>query len=197
LRGPVDLAAPLSLSSGGLADRSDWERGRPPCSLGVSLVVFAVLPQRSFTLMSSGGADLRWGLSPRRRPGPDPTRASSISSGLADLGSKVGGAGVSRHGVGRKGIRPLLSSGGLIRDGGIRIKLDLLLLPSMVAGIGVALLLPLCAVPFLLLPPLLASHGGKGQGMGSGDATGLQGSSVEAYGCGASRSSLLCSGKLP
>jgi hypothetical protein len=60
------------------------------------------------------------------------------------------------------------------------------------------MLLPLsCAAAFLLLPPLLAGRGGEGQGMGSGDAAGVRGSSVEAYGRDASRSSPLCSGMLP
>jgi hypothetical protein len=68
---PGALPAPLSPSSGGLAGRSDGERGdRPPCiacSLGL---VFGVgsLPRSSSEAASSGDAGLRLDLRPLRRP---------------------------------------------------------------------------------------------------------------------------------
>jgi hypothetical protein len=78
-----------------------------------------------------------------RRLRQDLTEASSISSVVVILGSKVGDAGIFLDAVkvvGWKGIRPLLSSGGLIRGGGLRSLADLLHSPAMAAGIGAALL---------------------------------------------------------
>jgi hypothetical protein len=89
LRVPGSPPAPLSPSSGGLADRSDWERGsRPPCTAG-SLGFFSwygALPLWSFEPASSGDVG-RWRvLSPLRRPWRTAARARSGRSSSNKLG---------------------------------------------------------------------------------------------------------------
>jgi hypothetical protein len=77
----VDSPAPLSLSSGGAAGRSDWERGgRPPCtgsSLG-SFPVFGSMPCRSSQPSSSGSH------------GRSPSSSSSLRPWWARVGSRSG-----------------------------------------------------------------------------------------------------------
>jgi hypothetical protein len=85
---------PLSPSSGGLAGRSDRERGgRPPCtarSLGLP-PGFGGMPQPSFTSASLGGAGRRQAPLPLRRPWRVAARAGSGPSSRNNpdrLGSK-------------------------------------------------------------------------------------------------------------
>jgi hypothetical protein len=67
----VDPPAPLSLSSGGLAGRSEGERGdRPPCAVGSLGLIpgFGALPRWSCSPAPPGGAGRRQDLLPLRRP---------------------------------------------------------------------------------------------------------------------------------
>jgi hypothetical protein len=206
LRVGVDLAAPLSLASGGLAGRSARERGgRPPCtasSLGVFLGRFGVL-SRSPSPASSGGVGQRWDPLPRRRPwraaagaGSDLGFFNKPGSGRSGLGGQ-GRKGLSRcrrgDGMGRVPAAPVLG----------RLDLEQRCAESSrstpFAGHGgrgrscsATLLSRLGAAVFLLLPPLLAGLGGEGQGTGRGDAADVWGSSVEVFGCDTSRFAPLC-----
>jgi hypothetical protein len=184
--------APLSSSSGGLAGRSDGERGdRPPCIVCRLGFVFGVgsMPRPSSDSASSGDAGRRLDLLPLRRPWraavgagsggsspnkparPDsrPRRCGPVLPSQARRGGGNGGNSFDLH-LGAPDLEAPVAEGffPMWRKRGKAF----FYLSADHGGRGWrsrSLLLPIGAAVSLLLMSLLAGRGGEGCGMWSGD----------------------------